>query len=177
MKKIAIAAALVLSGFAVQAQTKDVVKETKTTTVKVNDGSGEKKLVKTENRNAVNEIEIKDGDSKGLNKDIQYTPAQVSSSTSISADSGFNEKIGQISNFQMNGQNYFFVTDKTGYRIATSDNKEMGRLRKTSNNNYIFRTKDATSVGHFDASGNFVVETYDDKTDGITVQTYTRTKQ
>ena len=178
MKNIALVIALAL-GLTVNAQVnQNVTKESTTTTVKVNDGTGTpKKLVKTKNTESVSELELKDANSKKLNKESYETTPQVISSTSVERDNGFNARIGQISNFQMGGNNYIFVTDKGGYRIATSDNKDYAKLRRTSNGQYIFRSPNATSIGHFDGSGNFVVETYDDKTDGVTVETYTKLAQ
>jgi len=174
MKNIAVVIALVL-GLSVNAQVnQNVTKESTTTTVKVNDGTGTKKLVKTKNTESTSELELKDANSKKLNKDAYETAPQVTSSTSVEADSGFNARIGQISNYQYNGSNYIFVTDKSGYRIATSDNKDYAKLRRTSNGQYIFKGATTTSVGHFNPNGDFVVETYDDKTDGVTVETYTK---
>jgi len=178
MKNLAIAI-LLASGLTATAQVnQNVTKETTTTTVKVNDGTGTpKKLVKTQNTESVNAIEIKDGDSKKLNKESVESTPQVISSTSVERDNGFNARIGQISNFQMGGSNYIFVSEKTGYRIATSDNKDYAKIRRTSNGQYIYKTPTATSIGYFNNAGNFVVETYDDKTDGFMVETYTKVQK
>lgn len=177
MKTVVITTMMVALGLTLNAQNTNVTKATKTTVVTVNDGSQPKKLVKTENTQAVNEIELKDADSKKLNKDSQETPVQVSTSTTVAADSGFNPRIGQITNYQMGGKTYLFISDKAGFNVKSPDNKDLGKLRRTSNNNYIYKTPKATSIGHFDANGNFVVETYDDKTDGVTVETYTVVRQ
>ena len=177
MKNIALVIMLAL-GVSLNAQVnKNVTEETKTTRTTVNNGEGTRTVVKTEKTEAQQNIELKDANSKKLNKDVKETPVQVSSTTTISGDGIATQEIDRTSYYQMNGQNYRFVTDKTGYRISSPDNTDYGILRKTSNNNYIYRTKDRTAVGYFDASGNFVVETYDDKTDGVTVETYTRVKQ
>jgi len=155
----------------------NVTKESKTTTVTVNDGTAPKKVVKTEKTEATQQIELKDASSKKLNKDIQQTPVQVNASTTISGDGIATQEVDRSSYYQLNGQNFHFVTDNSGYKITAPDNSNIGVLRRTSNNNYIYRTKDRVSVGHFDANGNFVLESYDDKTDGVTVETYTRVKQ
>lgn len=164
-------------GLVLSAQNTNVQKETKTTTVTVNDGTEKKKMVKTEKVSASQDIELEDADSKNLNKNIKQTPVMVQSSTTVATDPEFDSKIGQISNYTMNGQNYIFVTDKTGYKISSPADKEFGKLRKTSDNRYIFKTKEKTSVGYFDKAGNLVIESYDDKTDGVMVETYTRVKQ
>jgi hypothetical protein len=175
MKNFAITILLAVGLSATAQVNQNVTKESTTTTVTVNDGTGApKKLVKTQNTEAVSELELKDANSKKLNKEAYETTPQVTSSTSVVRDEGFNAKIGQISNYQMGGKDYVFVTDKGGYRITTPDNVEYGKLRRTSNNQYIYRTKTGTSVGYFDAAGNFKVETYNDGTDGVTVETYTK---
>lgn len=178
MKNLAITILLAL-GFAATAQVnQNVTKESTTTVVKVNDGTGQpKKLVKTKNTEAVNQIEIKDADSKKLNKEVAEGTPVVTSSVTVERDSGFNAKVGQISNYQMGGNDYIFVSDKLGYRIATADNKDYAKLRRTSNGQYIYKTATATSIGYFNSDGNFVVETYDDKADGITVETYTKVQK
>lgn len=176
MKNLAVIILLSL-GLSVSAQNKNVTKESKTTTVTVNDGTQAKKMVKTERTDAVQNVELKDAESKKLNKDVKPTPVQVTSSTTVSGDGIRTQEIDRSSYYQMNGQNYQFVSDKTGYRIYNPDKSDAGVLRKTSNNNYIYRTKDRTAVGYFDANGNFVVETYDDKSDGVTVETYMLVRQ
>ncbi len=172
MKNIAVITMLAL-GLTLSAQVNtNVTKESKTTTVTVNNGSDKpKKVVKTENTNAVQNIELQDAESKQLNKDMKLTPVEVNSSTTVSGD-------GIPTYYETNGQRYIFVPDANGYKVSSStDVNDFGVMRKTSNGQYIYRSKDKTSVGYMDANGNFVVESYDDKTDGVTVQTYTRLKQ
>ncbi len=170
-----IAAILMLSlGVTLNAQVnQNVTKETKTTKVTVTDGKDPKTLTKTETRNAKQDIELKDAESKKLNKDIQPSPTQVTATTSVSGD-GMPTQINQTSFYTMNGERYQFVTDANGYKIASPGNVNHGTLRKISNNNYIYTTGTTTSVGHFDGNGNFVVETYNKGTDGITVETYSK---
>lgn len=177
MKNLIITSLLLAFSITLSAQNKNVQKETKTTTVTVNDGTKAKKVVKTERTEAQQDIKLKDAKSRKLNKDIQPTPVHVNSSTTISGDGIPLQEIDRSSYYEMNGRRFQFVSDKTGYRIILPDNENYGVLRRTSNNNYIYRTKDRTSVGYFDKNGNFVVETYDDNTDGVTIETYTRVKE
>ena len=178
MKNFAIAIVLALGLSATAQVNQNVTKESTTTTVKVNDGTGTpKKLVKTQNTESVNAIEIKDGNSKKLNKESVESTPQVISSTTVERDNGFNARVGQISNYQMGGKDYIFVSDKMGYRIATPDNKDYAKVRRTSNGQYIYKTATATSIGYFNPEGNFVVETYDDKADGVTVETYIKVQK
>ncbi len=164
---------MLATGLTLNAQVnKNVTEESKTTTVTVNNGSGKpKKVVKTENTNAVQNIELQDANSNKLNKDMKTTPVEVNSSTTVSGD-------GIPTYYETNGQRYIFVPDRNGYKVSSStDVNDFGVMRKTSNGQYIYHSKNKTSVGYIDANGNFVVETYDDKSDGITVETYTRVKQ
>jgi hypothetical protein len=172
MKNIAVIVLLSL-GFTLNAQVnKNVTEETKTTKVTVDNGATPKTVTKTEKKSAQQNIELKDAESKKLNKDMKPTPTQVTSTTTVSGD-GVPTQVNQSSYYTMNGQNYQFVSDPAGYRIMT-DNNSYGVLRKTSNNNYIYTTEKNTSIGYFDANGNFVVETYDRNNDKITVETYTK---
>jgi len=178
MKKIIVTTVLLAFGVTLNAQVnKNVTKESTTTKVTVNDGTAPRQVTRTESTQAVQNIELKDAESNKLNKDMKPTPVQVEKSTTVSGTGIPTQEIDRSSYYQFNGKNYQFISDKSGYRIASPDNTNMGVLRKTSNNNYIYRTNDRVSVGYFDQNGNFVVESYDDKTDGVTVETYTRVKQ
>lgn len=178
MKKLLMIMTAFAMGLPLYAQVKpNVTKESTTVTTKVNDGTRERKVVKTESRTAQQEIELQNAESKELNKNIKPTPVQVTSSTTLSGDGIPTQEIDRSSYYTMNGQRYQFSTDRAGYRVSTDNNQNYGVLRKTSNNNYIYRSGTTTSYGYFDGNGNFIVETYDDKTDGVTVQTFTRVRQ
>ena len=45
-------------------------------------------------------------------------------------------------------------------------------LRRTSNNNYFYVNKNKYSFGYFDGDGNFILETYNKKTDKVTVEKF-----
>lgn len=173
MKNLAIAAMLALGLTASAQVNKNVTKETKTTTTTVNNGTEQKRLVKNETRTAQQELEFRDAESKKLNKDLTPTPVQVTQSTTISGDGIATQEIDRSSYYTMNGQRFQLSVDRNGYRISTDNNPNYGMLRRTSNNNYIYRSGNSTSYGYFNKDGNLVVETYDDKTDGVTVQTFT----
>ncbi len=176
MKKTAL---IILFGLSVgmYAQVdKNVTEETKTTTTTIDNGTEKKKIVKTEKTGRVQDIEFKNANSNELNKDIKETPVKVTKSETISGD-GIPTQIGTTTYYTMNGNNYTFVKDKRGYKISTSKNLNHGVLRKTSNNNYIYKTENKTSFGYFDADGNFVVETYDNDGDGVVVEKYTPAKK
>jgi len=67
---------------------------------------------------------------------------------------------------------YEVAVDKTGYSIKNTDGKNLGLLRKTSSDSYLYVTKNKVSVGYFDNEGNLIIETYDDKNDVMIVDKY-----
>lgn len=177
MKNIVLALALAF-GLSVNAQVnRNVTQETTTKRTTVNNGvQGVKSTEVNQTRTAQQELDFKDAESNKLNKDLRPTPVAVTTSTTVSGDGIPTQEIDRSSYYTLNGQRYQFVTDKTGYRVISGDNQNFGTMRRTSNNNYIYRSGTATSIGYFDKDGNFVVESYDDKTDGVTVQTYSRVR-
>ncbi len=157
----------------IQAQNKNVKSEVKTTVTTVKDSEGEKKLIKTQEVKEVQNIELKDADSNVLNKEMKETPVQVTATTEVTAN-GVTRVIDvdRSAYYNLNGSKYQVAVDKTGYTMFTPTGKKTAVLRKTSNNNYIYKTKNETSFGYFDANGNLVLESYNDKTDKVTVTTY-----
>ncbi|KAF2519269.1 hypothetical protein E0W68_05745 [Flavobacterium salilacus subsp. salilacus] len=176
MKKIALIILFGLSAGMYAQVNKNVTEETKTTTTTVDNGTEKKRTVTTEKTDKVQDIELKNADSNKLNKDIKETSVKVTKSETISGD-GIPTQIGSTTYYTMNGTNYSFVKDKKGYKISTPENLNHGVLRKTSNNNYIYKTENKTSFGYFDADGNLVVETYDNDGDGVMVEKYTPAKK
>ncbi|MFL9843342.1 hypothetical protein [Flavobacterium rhizosphaerae] len=165
MKRIAL---MILFGLSVSlyAQNKNVVDETTTTKVTVNDGTGKPKTItKVEKTEANQDIELQDANSNKLNKDIKPTPVKVTKTTVIETD-------GIPKYYGMNGKKYSFIAQKTGYKVSSSDDKDYAIIRKTPSGKYIYVTKEATSVGDFDDEGNFVIETYNDKSGNVMVETY-----
>ena len=174
MKNIAAILFLSLS-IALNAQTnKNVTEETKTTTTTVNNGATPQQVTKTEKTSAQQNIELKDAESKKLNKDVKPTPTQVTATTTVSGTGVPTQVVSSSSYYTMDNTKYQFVTDPAGYRISTPDNTNYAIIRKAANNNYIYKTKDMTSIGYFDANGNFVVESYDEKTDRMVIETFTK---
>ena len=174
MKTIILGLTAILFSLNIQAQNKNVKSEVTTTVTTVKDNKGEKKLIKTEEVKEVQKIELKDADSNKLNKDIKETPVKVTDITTITADDGVTKTIDidRSAYYKLNGQKYQVAIDQNGYNFYSPNGKQKGVLRRTSNNNYIYRTKDTTSYGYFDSDGNLVLETYNDKTDTVTITTY-----
>lgn len=178
MKKILIIIALAF-GLTTYAQNKtNVSKETKTTTTTVNHGDEEKKVVKTEQVTTQQSLELKDAQSKKLNKDLKPTPTKVTKTTTISGD-GIATQTGHTTYYELNGRRFTFVSDKTGYRISSPDVREYAVVTRTASDGktYTYTTKSGTSKAYFDADGNFVVETYDAKSKKTIKETYIKVKQ
>ena len=174
MKTILLGMATFLLAVNIQAQSNNSKSEIKTTITTTKDSKGEKKTIKTQNVNEVQNIELKDADSKVLNKEMKETPVNVTTTTKLIAN-GITEVISvdRSAYYVLNGEKYQVENDKGGYTVFYPDGKKSAILRKTSNNNYIYKTKNTTSFGHFDSNGNLILETYDEKTDQITLSTYT----
>lgn len=157
----------------IQAQNNNVKSEVKTTVTTVKSSDGQKKSVKTQEIKEVQKIELKDAESNALNKERKETPVEVTAITSITTNGVTNiVDIDRSAYYDLNGQKYEVKLAESGYTIYQPNAEKAAVLRKTSNNNYIYSSKNKTSYGYFDANGNLVLESYDDKTDKITVETF-----
>ncbi|MFV8361181.1 hypothetical protein [Flavobacterium sp. LS1P3] len=157
----------------IQAQNKNVKSEVKTTVTTVKNSDGQKKSVKTQEVKETQKIELKDAESNALNKERKETPVEVTAITSITANGITNiVDVDRSAYYDLNGEKYEVKLAESGYTIYQPNAEKAAVLRKTSNNNYIYSSKNKTSYGYFDANGNLVLESYDDKTDKITVETF-----
>lgn len=156
-----------------QAQNTNVKSETKTTVKTVKTSAGEKKTVKKEETNEVQKVKLGEEKKNSLNIPMEPSPTNVVKRTEVTVD-GVTQSIDvdRSAFYSLNGENYQVAIDKSGYTMAFPDGSERAFLRRTSNNNYIFKNKDKFSVGYFDAEGNLVVETYDEKTDTMVLEKY-----
>jgi glucan-binding YG repeat protein len=155
-------------------QNKNVKEETKTTTTTIKDSKGESKIVKTEEIKEVQEIEFENANSKKLNKDMKPTPVIVTTTNEVKVDGETKYiDVDHSSYYDLDGTKYEIKSDNKGYILLNRNKKTAnGILRKTSNNNYLFRSKNKVSVGYFDENGNLVLETYDPKTDSMIKEKY-----
>jgi hypothetical protein len=177
MKTIILGMAAFLFALNIQAQNKNVKSEVKTTVTTIKDSDGKQEIIKTQDVKEVQNIELKDADSNVLNKEVKETPVAVTATTAVSTN-GMTKviDIDRSSYYMLNGKKYQVSNDNGGYKMVYPDGKNTAILRRTSNNNYIYKTKTNTSFGYFNADGNLVLETYDEKTDKITITTYTNVK-
>ena len=173
MKTIILGIAAFLFTVNIQAQNKNVKSEVKTTVTTVKNSDGQKKSVKTQEVKEIQKIELKDAESNVLNKERKETPVEVTAITSITANGVTNiVDVDRSAYYDLNGEKYEVKLAESGYTIYQPNAEKAAVLRKTSNNNYIYSSKNKTSYGYFDANGNLVLESYDDKTDKITVETF-----
>ena len=163
----------ILLSFYMQAQNKNASTVTKTTTTTIKNDKGERKIVKNEEIKELQNIELKAVPNNTLNTEMKDSPVQVTSTTRISVDGV--EKIVDVDRsayYSFNNKKYQVAADKSGYTVTSPNNNEFSRMRKTANNTYIYRNNDKFSIGHFDDTGNLVLETYDEKTDSIIVEVF-----
>lgn len=178
MKPIILGMVAFLFSLNIQSQNQQVKSEQKTTTTTVKDSDGVKTSVKRENTQEVQNIELQNANSKELNKDIQPTPVEVTSTTRVTNPDGTTRTVDmdRSSYYSYNGTKYKVASDKYGYKMMSDGSKRTGLLRKTSTNSYIYRSNGQTSIGYFDTNGNLILETYDDKLDKVSTQTYAPVK-
>lgn len=173
MKNLIVTVSLILCTSYGFAQNKNVQVEEKTTTTTIKDSDGEKKIVKKEEVKEIQNIEFESSENNTLNKETKETPIEVTTKTEVSVD-GVTRSIDvdRSSYYNLNGKKYQIAVDKSGYSIKNTNGKSIGILRKASNDSYIYVTKNKVSLGYFDADGNLVLETYDDKNDVMIVNKY-----
>lgn len=173
MKTILFGIAILLGSFAGSAQNKNVQETTKTTVTTVKASDGEKTFVKNENVKAVQNIELNEAQPNTLNIDMKASPVSVTTTTQITNPDGSTRTVDvdRSSYYASNGNQYKLALDASGYTLS-SGNSKPALLRKTSTNSYIYHTKNKMAIGYFDTNGNLILETYDDKSDRVTVETY-----
>jgi hypothetical protein len=173
MKIILLGIAAFLFSINTEAQKKNVKSEVTTNITTVKNSDGKKEVIRTKEIEEVQSIELKDADSKVLNKEIKESPVEVTATTRIT-ENGVTKVIAvdRSAYYNLDGVKYQVASDKSGYAMFTPDGERAAILRKTSNNNYIYKAKDKTSYGYFTADGNLVLENYDEATDTVTITTY-----
>lgn len=175
MKKILIGCAIIW-GAGMQAQNTNVTDVSTKTVTTIKDSEGEKKLVKSQNTKEVQNVEFHNADSPQLNKDVKPSEVQVMSTTTVTGPDGKirTVDVDRSAYYSLGGNSMRLSMDPSGYTVTNKTGKREALMRRAGNNSYIYRTKDRTSIGYFDKDGNFVLESYDDKTDKVTTEVYTR---
>lgn len=173
MKTILLGATALLFSININAQSKNVKSEVTTKITTIKDSEGEKKMIKTQEINENQEIQLMDAESSILNKNTKETPINVTATTKITAD-GVTRLIDvdRSAYYELDGQKYQVAIDKIGYTMTFANGQKKAILRKTSNNNYIYKDNESTAYGYFDDKGNLVLENYKEGSDTITTTTY-----
>lgn len=173
MKTIALSLVSFFALSTLQAQNENVQKTTEIKTTTIKDSDGEKKIVRTVETNQVQKVELGEEKANTLNIETVASPVNVVTQTKVSVDGVVQSiDVDRSAVYNFDGKDYKVSLDKSGYTITNSDSKNQAFLRRTSNNNYIYKTKNKTSVGYFDEKGNLILETYDEKTDKIILEKY-----
>ena len=169
-----ILATLLLSTFGLVAQNKNVKKETKTVTTTIKDSKGEQKVVKSVETKEVQDVELAMSEQKGINIPMkEEAKVDVTKTTKVQVDGQTKYiDVDRSAYYNADGKKFQIVQKGNGYTMLSPTNTEAGILRKTSNNNYIYRTDDKISFGYFDEEGNLILETFDYKNDKITMEKY-----
>lgn len=169
MKTIILGLLFLFTANTMIAQNKDVKEEVTTTTTTIKDSDGERKIVEKVKNSEVQNIEFEDPNSSSLNKTVKSTPVNVTTTSEIIVDGETQYRdVDHSAYYEFAGTKYEIKSDSKGYLLFDSNKKSSsGLLRKTSNNNYIYRSENKISVGYFDKNGNLILETYDPKTDSM----------
>lgn len=168
MKKLCAIASILLTTTIGIAQNQNVQKETLVTTTTIKDSKGEQKIVKTEEIKEIQKVAI--GEEKPGTKNIPQVeaPIDVTKTTQVAINGIVRTvDVKHATHYTSNGVKYELESDDLGYSVIIPNNKKRALLRRTSNDNYIYSNKNKIAVAHFDAEGNLILETYDEKTDRI----------
>ena len=177
MKTIVVTLVALFAITSLQAQNQNVQKTTEVKTTTIKDSDGEKKIVKTIETNQVQKVELGEEKPNTLNIETVASPVSVVTETKVSVDGVVQSiDVDRSALYNFDGKEYNVTLDKSGYTITNPTTKNQAFLRRTSNNNYIYKTKNKTSVGYFDEKGNLILETYDEKTDKIVLEKYNLVK-
>lgn len=176
MKNILTFAFTLMLTFSIQAQNTNVTDVTKKTVTTTKDSDGTKQVVKEQNTRARQNIELENADSKSLNKDLKASPVELESTTTVTNPDGTTRTVAEdrSATYEFNGINYTLSLDPLGYVVTDSNNAPVALLRATTNNTYIYRTKDSISLVYFDIDGNMILESYDDRSDKVITRKLTR---
>lgn len=174
MKNLFVTGVFVFATLTISAQNKNVQKETETVTTTIKGSKGAKKVVKTTETKETQNVELQMSEQKGKNIPFkEEAKVDVTKTTKVKIDGETQYvDVDRSAYYNSNGVKYQILQKGNGYSLMNPTNNEVGVLRKTSNNNYIYRSEDKVSFGHFDFDGNLILETFDYKNDTITMEKY-----
>ncbi|MDK2772681.1 MAG: hypothetical protein KYX68_10720 [Flavobacterium sp.] len=181
MKKFVITTVLGLMSFGFYAQNLNVKSETKTEVTTVKDSKGVKEVEKKVVTKEFQDVKVDDSKRHGKNgrnmPQVTTNPVEVVETTSVSVDGDVKYvDVDRSAYYTYNGKKYELKRNDNGYTFHSNNGNKNGFLRKTSDNHYIYVKGNEMSVGHFNAEGNLVIDTYDKKSDSIITTIYTSAK-
>lgn len=163
MKKVLLIFALAAftTGFA--QENTNMKKETVVTKTAVKDNQGVKESTKSVSIKEKQQLELASEDSKKVNQNVVMSPVKVDTKVTYG--------------YEGNRFKFLSQKDEEGYRLMNvKDNKtqeEYAIIKPTSQNGYYIYSKNGeSSFGYFNDEGNFVVESYDPKSDAVVNQVY-----
>ncbi len=173
MKTFFLSAIAILFSMSIEAQNTNVKTETTTTIKTKKDETGEHKTVKSEVSKEVQNIELENAKPNTSNIPMKESPVMVTSVTTVTNPDGSTRTVDvdRSSYYEYSGKKYKLDLDASGYVMSFGDSKP-ALLRKTSTNSYIYRLKNKIAVGYFDTKGNLIIETYDDKSDKVSLEKF-----
>ena len=155
------------------AQNKNTQTEVKTTVTTIKDSEGEKKMVKSEVTKEVQNIELEAEKPGTKNIPTVNSPVQVTKSTAVNVNGVTSVvDVDHSTYYYSDGKKYQLKAEPNGYTMYMPEGNYNALLRRTSNNNYFYVNKNKYSFGYFDGDGNFILETYNKKTDKVTVEKF-----
>ena len=174
MKTIILSFAALVITLNTSAQIQNVTEVSKTTITTTKDSDGEKQSIKKQDVKEVQNVELQNPNSDALNKDMKLTPVAVISKTQIINPDGSTRTvdIDRSSYYESNGKKVQLSLDSNGYFMVMPETRTRTLLRKTSTNSYILKSKNKFAIGYFDVNGNLIIESYDDKSDRVNVETF-----
>lgn len=178
MKTIVTTIALLLA-LQIQAQNKNVQTEVKTTVTTIKDSKGEQKIVKSEVTKEEQKIGVETERESPNTKNIPMANNPVEVTTATAINTGGKTHVIDVHHstyFMNNGKRYELESDEGGYTMKMPEGRYNAILRKTSNNNYIYYNKNKFALGYFDQEGNFILETYNSKSDKVSFEKFTIAK-
>jgi subtilase family serine protease len=174
MKTIILSFAICVLTLNATAQIKNITEVSKTTITTTKDSDGEKQSIKKQDIKEVQNVELENPNSNALNKDMKPTQVDVTSKTQIINPDGSTRTVDldRSSYYESNGKKVQLSLDANGYSMIMPETKTKTLLRKTSTNSYILKSKNKFAIGYFDTDGNLIIESYDDKSDRVSVETF-----
>lgn len=158
MKKLILIFALVAFTAVSAQEIEDKKKETVITKTTVQDSDGKEVAAKAVTK-TTNQVITVEGTGE-LNQSTIMTPTNVNTDVSYSNA----------------GTNYTFEAEKLGFRMLNTNNDDgeiFAVLRPSSQKGYYVISQNGNnSFGYFNQDGNFVVDSYDTKTDAVITTIY-----